>query len=80
MELWQQRAGLGNSPRAVLEELVRIQSHDVVLPTASHGEIRLRCVAQPDDAQAVLLERLGLVLPKRMRMTEVDLPAVALSA
>lgn len=80
LELWQQRAGLGNSPRTVLEELARIQSHDVVLPTASHGEIRLRCVAQPDDAQAVLLERLGLVLPKRMRTTEIDLPAVALSA
>jgi transposase len=80
LELWQQRAGLGNSPRTVLEELVRIQSHDVVLPTASHGEIRLRCVAQPDDAQAVLLERLGIVLPKRMRTTEIDLPAVALSA
>jgi transposase len=80
LELWQQRAGLGNSPRTVLEELVRIQSHDVVLPTASHGEIRLRCVAQPDDAQAVLLERLGIVLPKRMRMSGVDLPAVALSA
>jgi transposase len=80
LELWQQRAGLGNSPRTVLEELVRIQSHDVVLPTASHGDIRLRCVAQPDDAQAVLLERLGFVLPKRMRMTEIDLSAVALSA
>lgn len=80
LELWQQRAGLGNSPRTVLEELVRIQSHDVVLPTASHGEIRLRCVAQPDDAQAVLLDRLGIVLPKRMRTTEIDLPAVALSA
>lgn len=78
--IWHQRAGLGNSPRAVLEELVRIQSHDVVLPTATHGEIRLRCVTQPDDAQAVLLERLGIVLPKRMRMTDVDLPAVALSA
>jgi len=80
LELWQQGAGLGNSPRTVLDELVRIQSHDVVLPTASHGEIRLRCVAQPDDAQAVLLERLGIVLPKRMRMTDIDLPAVALSA
>ncbi len=80
LELWQQRAGLGNSPRTILEELVRIQSHDVVLPTTSHGDIRLRCVAQPDDAQAVLLERLGLVLPKRMRMTDVDLSAVALSA
>jgi transposase len=80
LELWQQRAGLGNSTRTVLEELVRIQSHDVALPTATHGEIRLRCVTQPDDAQAVLLERLGLVLPKRMRMTDLDLPAVALSA
>ena len=33
LEMWQQRAGLGNSPRIVLEELARIQSHDVVLPT-----------------------------------------------
>ena len=80
LEMWQQRAGLGNSPRTVLEELVRIQSHDVVLPTTTHGEIRLRCIAQPDDAQAVLLERLGIVLPKRMRMTDLDLPAVAISA
>jgi transposase len=79
LELWQQRAGLGNSPRTVLEELLRIQSHDIVLPTATHGDLRLRCVAQPDDAQAVLLERLGIVLPKRMRMTDLDLPA-ALSA
>src|ERR1700674_5767218 len=45
LEMWQQRAGLGNSPRTILEELARIQSHDVVLPTATHGEIRLRCVA-----------------------------------
>jgi hypothetical protein len=44
-------AGLGNSPRTVLEELARIQSHDVVLPTATHGQIRLRCVTQPDPAQ-----------------------------
>ena len=67
LEMWQQRAGLGNSPRTVLEELARIQSHDVVLPTATHGEIRLRCVTQPDDAQAALLDRLGIVLPKRIR-------------
>jgi len=44
LEMWQQRAGLGNSPRTILEELARIQSHDVVLPTATHGHIRLRCV------------------------------------
>lgn len=76
LEMWQQRAGLGNSPRTVLEEIARIQSNDVVLPTTTHGDIRLRCITQPDPAQALLLERLGIVLPKRMRMTEIDLPAV----
>ena len=80
LELWQQRAGLGNSPRTVLEELARIQSHDVILPTTTHGELRLRCVTQPDAAQAVLLERLGIVLPKRMRLDQSDLPELAISA
>jgi transposase len=80
LEMWQQRAGLGNSPRTVLEELARIQSHDVILPTQTHGDIRLRCITQPDPAQAALLERLGIVLPKRMRLTELDQPAVPLSA
>jgi transposase len=80
LEMWQQRAGLGNSPRTVLEELARIQSHDVVLPTATHGQIRLRCVAQPDAAQAALLDRLGIVLPKRMRLSKNGAPALALTA
>lgn len=77
LEMWQQRAGLGNSPRTVLDEIARIQSNDVVLPTATHGNIRLRCITQPDPAQAVLLERLGIALPKRMRLNEIDLPAAA---
>jgi len=80
LEMWQQRAGLGNSPRTVLEELARIQSHDVVLPTATHGHIRLRCVTQPDAAQAALLDRLGIVLPKRMRLAEHELPGLMRSA
>jgi len=77
LEMWQQRAGLGNAPRTILEELARIQSHDVVLPTATHGQVRLRCVTQPDAAQAALLDRLGIVLPKRMRVAEHELPAIA---
>jgi transposase len=80
LEMWQQRAGLGNSPRTILEELARIQSHDVVLPTTTHGQIRLRCVTQPDAAQAALLDRLGVVLPKRMRLAEVDWPTLAATA
>jgi transposase len=77
LEMWQQRAGLGNSPRTILEELARIQSHDVVLPTTTHGHVRLRCVTQPDTAQAALLDRLGMVLPKRMRMGEHQAPLAA---
>jgi transposase len=80
LEMWQSRAGLGNAPRTVLEELARIQSHDVVLPTAAHADIRLRCVTQPDAAQAALLDRLGIVLPKRMRLAEQELPALAAGA
>ena len=80
LEMWQQRAGLGNSPKTVLEELARIQSHDVVLPTTAHGDIRLRCVTQPDAAQTALLDRLGIVLPKRMRLTELDQIPLPLTA
>lgn len=70
LEQWQQRAGLGNSPRTILEELARIQSTDVVLPLAdgSRRELRLRCVVRPDPAQAMLLDRLGLRLPERLRI------------
>jgi transposase len=80
LEMWQQRAGLGNSPRTILEELARVQSHDVVLPTVTHGQIRLRCVTQPDPAQAALLDRLGIVLPKRMRIAEYQAPRLAVTA
>jgi hypothetical protein len=72
--MWQQRAGLGNSPRTILEELARIQS-----PT-THGHMRLRCVTQSDTAQAALLDRLGIMLPKRMRIAEQNLPALQISA
>jgi transposase len=80
LEMWQERAGLGNSPRTILEELARIQSHDVVLPTTTNGQIRLRCVTQPDPAQVALLDRLGVQLPKRMRLAEHELPELVRSA
>lgn len=69
LEQWQSRAGLGNSPRTILDELADIQSNDVVLPLANdhHREIRLRCVVRPDRDQAVLLDRLGLHLPERLK-------------
>jgi len=68
LEGWMARAGLGNSPTTVLEELARIQSTDVVAPTTDGRTIRLRCVVRPDKAQSILLSHLGLKLPQRLRL------------
>jgi hypothetical protein len=51
---------------AVLTELAQIESVDVVLPTTDAGELRVRCVVKPEQPQALLLERLGLKLPRRL--------------
>ncbi|MGH7820182.1 MAG: IS1634 family transposase, partial [Candidatus Binatia bacterium] len=69
LEHWQSRAGLGNSPRTILDELAEVRSTDVVLPLAEdpRRELRLRCVVRPDRDQAVLLDRLGLHLPERLK-------------
>lgn len=78
LEFWQDKSELGNSPRTVLEELSRIQCHDVILPTSEGMEIRLRCITQPDKAQQALLDRLGLVIPKRMKISELEFPSLPL--
>src|SRR5580704_3211356 len=69
---WMRRSGLGDAPRTVLDELAKIKSGDVLLPTRSRqgdfrGTIRLRCVTEPDASQKVLLNRLGVNLPRRLR-------------
>ena len=58
------RAGLGDEPRRVFEELGEIELVDVVLPTRRGPEIRRRCVTEPTDHQAILLTRLKMCLPK----------------
>jgi len=78
LEQWQRRAGLGQSPRTLLAELHRIQSADVVLPTTDGRELRLRCVVRPDPAQTVLLDRLGLDLPQRLRIQPALVPLMAM--
>jgi transposase len=69
---WMHRSQLGDAPRTLIEELANIKSGDVVLPTVSKNGtpsriIRLRCVTEPDAAQKVLLNRLGIKLPRRIR-------------
>jgi transposase len=68
LEQWQSRVGLGHSPRTILEELGQIRSGDVVLPTTSGELIRLRCVVRPEKAQAIILQRLGVEIPRRVRI------------
>jgi hypothetical protein len=66
-----QRAGLGDEPRRVLAEIARIRVVDVVAPTRSGVEIRKRCVSEPDRGQKVLLDRLGVTLPRRLAVMNV---------
>jgi len=71
---WMRHARLGDAPRTLLAEFAKIKSGDVVLParsaTGAPRTIRLRCVTEPDAAQKVLLNRLGLTLPRRLRRLE----------
>jgi len=72
--LWQtlaqmcRRAGLGEEPRKVFEEISKISLVDVVLPTRAGVEIRKRCVAHPTQHQAILLAKLGLELPSALKI------------
>ena len=66
LEQWQSHAGLGNSPRNILEELRQVQSADVVLPIVDGREHKIRCVIKPNESQAALLDRLGIDLPRRL--------------
>ncbi len=65
------KAGLGDEPRRVLSELSEIRLVDVVLPTETGHEIRTSCVTRPTEHQKILLEKLGLRLPSRLRQREM---------
>jgi transposase len=70
LEGWSKRAGLGSSVTTIMEELARIDSTDVMLPTSDGRTLRIRCVVRPDQAQSILLHRLGLELPRRLRLPQ----------
>jgi transposase len=58
--------GLGDEPRRVFDELGKIQTMDVILPTRQGIDIRKRCITRPTDHQAILLQKLRLELPKNI--------------
>lgn len=63
-------AGLGDEPRRVFDEIAQIKVVDVVLPTRKGAEIRRRCISLPTATQVALLDRLGLRLPKHLKITQ----------
>jgi len=69
---WMNKAGLGDAPRTLIESFSQIKSGDVTLrarrqSSGPERQITLRCVAEPEEPQSVLLQRLGLELPRRLR-------------
>jgi transposase len=60
------QTGLGDEPRRVLDELAQIMLVEVAVETTAGITIRKRCVAQPTQRQATLLDRLQLPLPAHL--------------
>jgi transposase len=65
------RGGIGSEPRRVFEELSKIKTVDVILPTRKGVEIRRRCVTKPTDHQAILLQRLKLQMPANITVMQM---------
>jgi len=65
-------AGPGDAPRTLLGEFSKIKNGDIVLPTCRRDGrpkkmVRPHCVTTQDEAPKILLNRLALTLPRRLR-------------
>ena len=65
LQQWMHGCGLGTAPRKLLEEMAEIRSLDIVLPTGTAKDLRLRTVSKPEQHLAILLQKLGLPLPNK---------------
>jgi hypothetical protein len=65
LQQWMNGCGLGDAPRKLLEQMAEVHSMDIVLPTATDTDIRLRTVSRPETHLAILLQKLGLPLPNK---------------
>ena len=62
------RAGLGNEPRKIFNEIAQIKVVDVIMSTKQGTTITKCCIAQPTKAQSILLQKLNLHLPQYMEI------------
>jgi len=77
LEQWMASKGLGTCARSLLKELDELHSMDVVLPTDTGVELRLRVVAKPEKELAQLLAHLGVGLPQRPKLVADVVPKIA---
>ena len=82
---WMKAAGLGDSPRELLEEMAAVKCGDITLPTRTadgrpDATLLIRCVTQPDAHTAVLLNRLGIDLPNHLRRDRLPITAAVADA
>lgn len=80
LEQWMASKGLGTCARPLLQELDELRSLDVVLPTDSGVELRLRVVAKPEKELAQLWAHLGVGLPQKPKLVENVVPKIALES
>jgi transposase len=66
LERWMEHAGLGTSPRPLLDAVSRLKSMDVILGTDGGRNLVLRCVSRPEEDLELLLYRLGIAPPSRL--------------
>ena len=76
LQHWMEASGLGTAPRKLLEEMAEVGSLDVVMPVRGGTQLRLRAVSRPEPHLAILLGRLGLVLPSRPKKIETEIENV----
>lgn len=67
LEGWLAQANVGKSVPTIIEDLKRLAAVDVILPLENGRDLKLTCVAQPNKDTAVILDRLGIRLPTRLR-------------
>jgi len=65
LQQWMHGCGLGDAPRKLLEHMAEVRSLDIVLPTPTGTDLRLRTVSRPETHLAILLQKLGLPLPNK---------------
>jgi len=66
---WMSCSGIGTAPRKLLEQLRKVQSLDVLLPTRD-TTIRLRVVSKAPKELQPFLQRLKLPLPNRPKIVQ----------